>query len=125
MTSVGASAFKRFGRAGHLVRFVQKDNVHSLLQQLIFSFGFLQRLVRNQSCTREDDWNCDCSENLGKAFCLFPGIATCHDTPLSIGSATVGYMLHVYMRLPVTTVTLPCDGGHAFKLFSLAGPGTC
>src|SRR5262249_6026325 len=107
MASMGSAAFKRLVRAGHLVRFVQEDNPDRLLEQLIFGFGFFQRLVRIKTCKPEDDGNNQRSENLGKAFCLFPGIAICHDTPLSVGSATCDCILtDVLMRLSVTAVTL-------------------
>src|SRR5262249_57515060 len=91
MASMCPATFKRLVRAGHLVRFGQKDDIDRLLEQLIFGFGFFQRLVRKQTCNPEDDGDCDRSENLGKAFGLFPGVAICHDTLLSVvvGSPTI------------------------------------
>ncbi len=47
-------------------------------------------MVRINTCNPEDDGNKDRSENLGKAFSLFPNIAICHDTPLSVRLATLG-----------------------------------
>src|SRR5262249_33084750 len=59
MASMGPAAFKRLVRAGHLVRFGQKDNIDRLLEQLFSVFGFFQRLVRRQSCNPEDEGDCD------------------------------------------------------------------
>src|SRR5262245_39512865 len=104
MASMGSAAFKRLVRAGHLVRFGQEDNIDRLLDQLISGFGIFQRLVRIKTCKPEDDGNNQRSENLGKAFCLFPGIAICHDTSLSVGSTTVGTSCTRRTRLYVTRV---------------------
>src|SRR5258707_4476594 len=90
MASMGPAAFKRLVRAGHLVRFGQENNIDRLLEQLISGFGFFQRLVRINTCNPDDDGNKDRSENLGKAFSLFPNIAICHDTPLPVRLATLG-----------------------------------
>src|SRR5258708_1898386 len=90
MASMGPAAFKRLVRAGHLVRFGQENNIDRLLEQLISGFGFFQRLVRIKTCNPDDDGNKDRSANLGKAFSLFPNIAICHDTPLSVRLATLG-----------------------------------
>src|SRR5262245_6759419 len=109
MSSMGSAAFKRLVRAGHLVRFGQEDDFDRLLEQLISAFGFFQRLVRIKTCKPEDDGNDQRSENLGKAFCLFPRIAICHDTPLSVGSTTGVHLAHV--------IVAGCDWGHNLALF--------